>query len=247
MKRTVIYPIANGNYTDSNIELILSLRSLEANLREEFQVIVISEREPMYLSDEVMFAKCDSYSHAMQLACSIDKEFLWMNDDIMFLRPHTWDQLKKWARGDSEVSESRIQKMTEGNGWSKRKGQVLSKLAEENKTTYDYSTHLPYHYESEKLATLLDSGDFNFGYKTPVETAYGNSYDVERRDQCNKLSRHHNRHLPVDPTKYHFLNYSDAADLPHVRGFLLGMFSKPSRFEDFGKLSLDTLTLEQLK
>lgn len=245
--RTVIYPIANGNYTDSNIELLMSLRSLEANLQEEFQVIVISEREPMYLSDEVQFVECDGYRHAMQLACSLADDFLWMNDDIMFLRPHSWDDLRKWARGDEEVCEERITRMVEGNGWSKRKGQVLRRLREMGATTYDYSTHLPYHYESYRLGALLSDEDYDFGYKTPMETAYGNLFNVERREHCEKLSRHHNRHLPVDPTKYHFLNYSDAADLPHVRGFLLGMFQNPSRFEDFGRLDPSTLTLDHVK
>ena len=245
--RTVIYPIANGNYTDSNIELILSLRSLERHLKEKFQVIVISEREPMYLSDEVMFVECSSYEHAMRLACTLAKDFLWMNDDIMFLRDHTWAQLRKWARNEREVSAERIEKMVDGNGWSKRKGQILAKLAENGHTTFDFSTHLPYHYESDKLGQILESGEYDFGYKSPIETAYGNVHNVERRAECEKLSRHHERHIPVDPRNYHFLNYADAADLPHVRGFLLGTFPAPSRFEDYGKLDLSTLTLDQVK
>lgn len=247
MKRTFIYPIANGNYTDSNIELVLSLRALEANFKEPFQVIVISEREPMYLSDEVMFAQCESYAHAMQLACTLAEEFVWMNDDIFFLQTHTWEQLRQWARRDHQVSAEKIAKMVEGTGWAKRKGQVLAKLAEAGITTYDFSTHLPYYYESAKLAALIESGEFDFGYKTPMETAYGNFYGVPRREECEKLSRFHDRHLPVDPRKYHFLNYSDAADLPHVRGFLLGMFPAPSRFEDFGRMDLSTSTLDQVK
>jgi hypothetical protein len=245
--KTVIYPIANGNYTDSNVELLMSLRSLESNLIEEFQVIVISEREPMYLSDEVMFVKCDGYRHALQLACTLADDFLWMNDDIIMLKPHTWDDLKQWARADDQVSDERIDKMCDGSGWSKKKGMVLRKLKEEGRTTFDYSTHLPYHYESEALSRILSDPSWDFGYKTPVETAYGNVVEVERRMECEKLSRHHDRHLPVDVSSYHFLNYADNADLPHVRGFLLGMFPVPCKFEDYGKLNPANLTLDQVK
>ena len=243
--KTVIYPIANGNYKDSNAELVLSLRSLHAHLKCDFEVIIISEREPMYLSDQVKYAECKSYRHALELACTLADEFLWMNDDIMFLRDYSWESLRCWARGP-EKNKDQIKTMCEGTGWSRRKGHVLAWCGENGYSTYDFSTHLPYMYETCHLRKILENEELDFGYKTPVETAYGNIVDVESRC-CEKLSRHHDRHLPVDPTKYDFLNYSDAADLPHVRGFLLGMFPNPCPFEDYGSLDLSTFTLDQIK
>ena len=147
MLKTVIYPICNGNYTDSSIPMLMSLRSIERFLKEDVTVIVISEKEPMYLSDEVIYVKCESYRNALDIATTLADEFLWMNDDIMLLKDWTWDELRVWRRGKSEVSEEKQDAKINGNGaWNARKGRVIKQLREEGHTTYDFSTHTPYWY-----------------------------------------------------------------------------------------------------
>lgn len=244
---TIVYPISNGNYTDSNIEMIMSLRSLRSIQGADLRVFVISEKEPMYLSDEVSFIQCESYRHALELACTLDENFLWMNDDIAFINPVKWDDLKKWSRSKKEVSEEKITSIIQdGGSWAQRKGKVLRYLKNRSFPTFDYSTHLPYYYNSSKLLEVLGIKECDFGYKTPVETLYGNIVDPEIRE-CRKLSRHHKRLLPVDSSYYEVINYADSSDLHHIRGFLLGKFPDPSIYEDYGRLNTESLTLDQLK
>ncbi len=224
----------------------MSLRSIEKFIKEDVRVVVVSERMPPYLSDEVAYAECCSYLNALEVATTLDTEFLWMNDDIILLRDWTWDQLKSWRRGASQVSESRQEGMITGGGaWARRKGLVLKQLREEGKSTFDYSTHTPYFYKSDELRDILSR--FSYGYKTPVETAYGNSVDVDIAFTGGVLSRHSEKFLPVDVSSYGLLNFDDTGFTDHMKGFLLGMFPTPSRFEDLGTCNLATTLLNQIK
>ncbi len=249
IKKAIIYPIANGNYNDSSHELIFSLRSVaehfQKNPLEEIPVFVISEECPPYLSDCINYVKCSGYLDALVKACQIAEEFVWMNDDIFFLTDHSWEDMREWDRRENEVSEGGIEEMVNGTGWSRRKGEVLSQLKKEGYTTYDYSSHTPYLYESEKLLPVIEK--YEFGYKTPVETAYGNVYGLERSKTRKKLSRFHGKALPLDVSSYTILNYSDRADLAHLRGFLLGRFPKPCQYESYGNLVLSKHTLCKIK
>jgi len=249
IKKAIIYPIANGNYNDSSHELIFSLRSVaehfQKNPLEQTPVFVISEECPPYLSDNINYVKCNGYLDALEKACLISEEFVWMNDDIFFLTDHTWEDMRQWSRKETQVSDKKIEEMVNGTGWSRRKGEVLSQLKENGHTTYDYSSHTPYLYESEKLLTILK--DYEFGYKTPMETAYGNVYRVERSETRRKLSRFHDKALPLDVSPYTILNYSDRADLAHLRGFLIGRFPKPCHYESYGNLVLSKHTLCKIK
>ena len=168
-----------------------------------------------------------------------------MNDDIFLLRRHSFEEFSKWVRKKAEVSPQRVESMSSGGSkWGRRKGKVLSKLRDNGFTAYDYSSHTPYLYDSAKLAEIME--EYDEGYKTPWETAYGNVHDVETRD-ANVLSRYHDGQLVMDPTSYDLLNYSDDANHSHCRGFLLGKFPKPSRFEDHGTNKLPVTTLDQIK
>ena len=246
MLKTVIYPICNGNYTDSSIPMLMSLRSVERFLKEDVTVIVISEKEPMYLSDEVIYVKCESYRNALDIATTLADEFLWMNDDIMLLKDWTWDELRVWRRGKSEVSEEKQDAKINSNGaWNARKGRVMKQLREEGHTTYDFSTHTPYLYNSAILADVLSR--FDYGYKTPVETAYGNVSGCDHELKSGVLSRHHDGALPIDISSYGLLNFDDVGLTEHMVGFLLGMFPTPSKYEDMGTCDPSKLLTSRIK
>jgi hypothetical protein len=244
--KTVVYPIANGNYSDSHLPLLMSLRSVEKHLKEDFRVVVVSERPPQYLSDEVGYIPCKDYLSALRIATTLDTEFLWMNDDICLLRDWSWEELSVWRRSGAQVSRAGREEMQRSDSvWTRRKAEILNKLSELGNTTYDFSTHTPYVYDSETLSKILD--DFYAGHKTPVETAYGNIADVRTKPLGGLLSRHHPGFLPIDVSSYGLLNFDDKGFTDHMAGFLLGMFPQPSRFEDYGTLNTSKTTINQIK
>lgn len=241
--KAIVYPICNGNEKDSSIELLMSLRSIEVNLEGDIPVFILSESKPPYISDKVNFVQVESYQDALVKACEIADEILWMNDDIFLLHKHTWDSFRIWMTHGFNLSESYIDKLLDdNNGWRNKKGKVLKKLKELGKSTFDFSTHTPYLYDTKKLHHILQ--EFDFGYKTAVETAYGNYFNVPIKP-VNKLSRHHLSQLPVDCSKYPLMNIDDKGANPHCRGFLLGMFNKVSKYEkhegDVSKILLSSI------
>lgn len=246
LSKAVIYPICNGNYTDSNIPLLMSLRSIEKNLTENVTIFIISEKQPIYLSEKINYVKCDSYMDALRKATEVADEVLWMNDDIYLLKPTSWEELRVWYANDRQTTTEEIAQLKNSNNtWRSRKGQVFEKLVEKGLTTYNYSMHTPYLYNSAALAMVLS--EFDFGYKTAIETAYGNTMNVERQPLDTRLSRHHAGFLPVDISKYTVLNHDDKGLTDHMVGFLIGMFPTPSKYEDFGNVDTSRITLDKVK
>lgn len=242
-KRAIVYPIKDGNANDCNVELVMSLRSIHDNLRDkEIPVFIMSEKIPPNISGAVNFVKVKSYEDAITQACDVADEILWMNDDIFLLRPHEWEDFRPWVKhGDPWGEETIVENETHGNNWRKRKGQVVRKLKEEGLTTFDYSSHTPYLYVTGLLKAVIR--EFNFGYKTAFETAYGNVARVSHREGFRKLQRYHDKQLPLDTSVYDILNYSDRGANAHVRGFLLGKFSCPSPYEAHDTSDLTTTLL----
>jgi|TARA_R100000084_G_scaffold109319_1_gene75678 hypothetical protein len=238
IKRAVVYPIKDGNKKDGNFELTMSLRSIEKNLKGNIPVFILSESRPPFISDKVNFIKVDGYVDAVSKACDIAEEILWFNDDIFLLKKHDWETFRRWVKHSSNKRQPAIDSMMKHkNGWIRRKGEVLNKLAHMGHTTMDFSSHTPYLYETSKLKIIVYN--FDFGYKTAFETAYGNYWSVDIR-HCNKLQRYHTGTVPLDVSFYDILNYNDKGATPHIRGFLLGMFPSPSKYEKHNGHDLTT-------
>lgn len=231
---------------DCNFELLMSLRSIEKNLEEkEIPVFVLSEQPVQYVSDKVKFVRVTSYMDALAKASNLAEEILWMNDDIMLLQPHKWEDFRRWCVQRYNVPDRTVQGLIKSdNGWRQRKGKVLLRLKSMDKTQHDYSTHTPYLYETDKLAEVLQK--FNFGYKTAVETAYGNYWGVPHR-KATRLERHHEGPLPIDTSSYELFNYDDKGANPHCRGFLLGHFPACSKYEDLGDVDTSKLLYTRIK
>ena len=234
--RAVVYPIYDGNAHDPMYELIMSLRSIDRHLLEDLPVYVISEKRPPYLTDHVKFVLCDGYVDAMAKACDLAEEILWMNDDLFLLKDHTWNDFRNWVpqAGTHSRSDEEIEKLLKSlSDWRRKRGKVMQRLKEMGKLARDFSTHTPYLYESDKLKEVMEI--FDFGHKTPFETAYVNYWEVPMR-HCKFIRRAAGAArelLPVDCTDYELMNYDDRGIQRNsqCRGFLLGRFGSPSKYE----------------
>jgi len=246
-RRAVVYPIKDGNSVDSNIELTMSLRSIHENLEGDVPVVIMSEKIPPNISGDVTFIKVDSYQDAIEKACRIADEILWMNDDIFILRPHKWEDFYEWVTNDDTqwTAKDVDDNKAHSNNWRKRKGKVVGKLMDAGLTTFDYSSHTPYLYDTATLTRVVR--DFSFGYKTSFETAYGNVAKVPHRKNFRKLQRYHDGALPIDMSVYDVMNYSDRGATPHIRGFLLGKFPSPCKYEYHGAVDLTKTLISNIK
>lgn len=229
--RAIIYPLMAGGSHHADFELRHSLRSLEMYFEAGIPVYVLSSMRPKWLSSEVHYLDCVGYLGAMRLACDLAKEIVWMNDDIYFLQPTTWDDLRTWKRSRSPITElAEIDSLKAGGKWSASFAGVIEELRARGLQTYNYSNHIPYLYDTTKLReTIAIFGGWN---KTPIETAYANYWKVPAIEDAEVLPWYQVAISNLGREGKRYFNHNDKALLnPRTKPFITGIFPNPSRYE----------------
>lgn len=230
MKRAICYPLKAGGSKSGNFELRHSLRSIEKNFEPDVPVFLLSAIRPKWLSDKVQFVRAEGYMEAMRAACEIAKEIVWMNDDIYLLKPTDWEYLRLWRRTEKQIGPKARRKLINSkNSWRNRLGRTLETCKEMGLEAFKYSSHTPYLYETEKLRETIER--FDIGYKTAIETAYGNLWKVPVIQSGEKLRRYKDHAFDLDLSGKRFFNHNDNGLRAHSKGFLRGMFPNKSIFE----------------
>lgn len=180
--KVIAYPYKESVEKDNDLELKLSLRSVEQHWKGGGEVFIFGEIRPRGLSRHVNFLKVERYMPTLHAAIDVAGPYgdiLWMNDDIYFNQDTTWDDLISPVRAmrNHEVRPGRLEKLAHKDQWSKKLSAVLNFLKSNDKTIYNFSTHTPYWYKPNELQFILSWCDL--GYKTPVETAYYNWFGYE--------------------------------------------------------------------
>lgn len=239
-KRIIAYPLRANASKWSDWELRLSLRSIEAHWKGQFdEVVIYGESVPPWVNtDTVRFVGVKGYIPALKRAvedAGSGGDVLWMNDDISFVKDTDWADLvnpvrRIEARQVTEVKADRWKEAT--NSWRRRAGLVCERLLERGHTAFNFSTHTPYWYEADRMREIIC--DYDFGYKTPFELAYFNVHLTDLGGTArirDKFRTNGKRDFPLDMRHVRFINLTDHGLTPHVKGFMLGRFSLPSVFE----------------
>ena len=228
--RAIIYPLKKGGSRFQDFELRHSLRSLEKHWRGNEPIFLLSSYRPAWLSEEVHHVPARGYMEALKKAADLAEEIIWWNDDIYLLSETLWEDFYRWRRSSNPVSKKKEAVWLEApNKWRRKLGKVIARCRAMGLETYKYSSHSPYLYETEKLKEVI--GKFDLGYKTAIETAYGNYWKVPTKRGGDKLMRYSDKRIPLDLSNFRMFNHDDKSFGPHIRGFLSGLFPNPSRFE----------------
>lgn len=197
-------------------ELRYSLRSLEKFLftGENTPIYVLGTMRPPWLlpdSGRVKFIAAHSYRQALVTGLQIAEEVLWCNDDQVFLKPTTWDDVRQvyYLR---DIGDDFLEKATpQNNHWRAGCLHVLKQIrrAYPKKKLRVFSTHLPYLFEREKSVDVFRR--FGVFEKFPMELAYYHLFakkpkllgDVRATDENFGDAK--------------FLNYTDATLTPALR------------------------------
>lgn len=205
----VVYPLIPG-WAHQDFEFKHSIRSLEENLKEDFEVTVIGRYLPLWVKPKtIKFITTDTgrskdalkkaaweYIHARQ--------FLWMNDDIYMMKPTSLEDLrvKLYQKDFSEMHEDRevwkhfkgVYEVNKQAGaaiarqhgmtkWKRRIRETIDILENTGRPMFDYSTHSPYLFNGANLLSLEEEFPGVFTSEHVVETAYYNIFhpDWENR------------------------------------------------------------------
>lgn len=85
-------------------------------------------------------------------------------------------------------------------------------------------------YDTSKLIKLFEG--YNFGYKTSMETAYGNIYKPPLRNTGDKIMRYHNNYFWGDiPEDKYMLNHDNKGLTNSLKYWLQTKFPNKSKYE----------------
>jgi hypothetical protein len=163
---------ANGD------EIRFSVRSVETFFQGAVKCTIVGDRPPWYTGHVIPQARIPMTSNhgfrdmlakmwTMATHAEIDSDFIWMMDDIYFLKPVTWDDL--------EMARAYPWREDQSNSWQRRKSNTMRALRDRGRSNHDYATHLPHTVEKAKLRQVYE--DFDLHQNCMLwEVVYGNTY-----------------------------------------------------------------------
>lgn len=220
---------ANGD------EIRFSVRSVEKFFGGESRCTIIGDRPPWFSGHCISQKKVprttrhrgfrDTLSKLWTAANSseINSDFVWMMDDIYFLKPLSFEQIS------TPMAEPFRNSC--GNSWQALKTETAKVLEESGHTTHDYATHLPQHVEQEKIKSLF--ADFGLHDRVLIwEILYGNIYrenPVRTRPFLVRLYRPvGSSHEKIFIAKSSVMNHIASVWNDDMRNFLIHMLPEKS-------------------
>lgn len=246
-KLSVVFPYLKDKA--QGVELLMAMRALDCNFREDFNVIVIGDCEPWF-SDEVIHIASDVVStnpqidtiHKLKLAIAderVSDGFVWMNDDIYMNTPVMLADIQVLtAQGKlTFIPDSK-------NIYDINRNQTIQllKLIGRSIPLHNYDTHTPFFYEKEKLVSLFEDIQELSSEGLLVPSIYYNlNYSDFTPLQFDGINGHYQLRIKSKNTdkatfdKYvvgkKFLNNSELGYNKVLVDYLTATFKSKSRFE----------------
>ncbi len=234
----ILYPLKKSSVGDCE-ELRYSLRSLEQNIKEPFDVTIIGYK-PKWLNTKqvryIYYSQCDkryhNSLHAIDIMSNIVDEFILFNDDIYLLQPVTQETFKQIYY---------LQDLNKITNWGNRYYQ--QKLKEmfydvKSKGLYglNYATHTPYLFNSQKVREIIYDV-FKLFEKEFVsfESYYYNYIGAEKvAKQIYPVRVARYDKTPFNPSVADgkiYLNFDEDGMQSGIWNFVKSKFNKKSKFE----------------
>jgi len=247
-KLTVVFPYFKAKAQGK--ELLYAMRALERNFREDFQIVVIGDREDWF-SDEVIPIDAVRISdnpqidtiNKIKLAIAdelVSDDFIWMNDDIYCVGPTLLADIQILTAAGKLQSIPGTKSIYEQN--RNNTIDAIALLGDGKLRIHNYDTHTPFCFNKSKLVTLFEEvGGLNEdGLLLP--SIYFNAYypDHVPTQLDGKSGNYLLRLVTPSPDKAvfgqfvqdkKFLNNAETGYAELLVNFLESKFPTPSRFE----------------
>lgn len=232
LERAIVYPWKS---TMSRWhELRYSLRSIEANFADkDCPIFILGDKPPHWMQWEkrgkpivhrVKWIDAPTYEDALNKGVRLANEVLWMNDDVVLLKPCDWDTFRTAVHHGPFPLDKAHEWIESSNDWKKGVGKAIVQLRNKGiAETLNFGTHVPYLYEREKALEIFKL--FPIGHKAPMETLYHNWHGTPSVD-CGDFKT--NSFPFGDAT---ILNHNDGNLTPDMRLGLQEMFPEKALWE----------------
>lgn len=183
--KAIIYPwLAVDESFDA---LRYSLRSVDMFFEDkECPIYIIGNGKPRWLDENhrVKWINVPEYKQsrqeglwkAWQIGLQIAEEIIWMNDDIYFLRPTVWDDMRV-ALTEGVLDEQEPQLRTAHNSWRRSLGDACADLRSRGfSDVHRFATHTPFLFEREKSLEIMR--EYHVPFCGAWETLYHNHHQT---------------------------------------------------------------------
>lgn len=203
-----------------------TLRSLDQYGPSGWPLIVWGDECPEWL-DESVFRQEDLLPRKLLKSAALASKLIWMNDDILFLRPTRETDLAEPVYLPQNVIELIPRYMQQENKWGVGTAIIAGRLHHEKGIDHlpNFSTHTPYLFHRNHLRKTFEY--FGIWFKFPTELAYNGLLGVRGRP-CEEKAE---MHQIEDPTMRFFNVPDSAVDDAGFRTWLERKYPRPSRWE----------------
>lgn len=228
----IIYPYIKSKWGE---ELKYSLRSLEENFTEPYEVWIMGDLPdyihgvthiPTYNKNFVQVNKCRLFDLAQSFP--EEEDFIWMNDDFYLLKPMDREVIGQYFYL-SNVANLKTRGKTR---WHQTFFTTMDFCKELGFTQFNFECHIPMLFNVQKL--LLTFERFEELHKWAIISAYRNMHmDYKKLTQLGRKKV--GFYSPKTNFRVHreslFMNHDDKGLLPEVKKYLKDRFPVPSRYE----------------
>ena len=180
----VVYVLGTGSAWNNN-ELRFSLRSIEKNGTNVGRIYVVGVR-PDFLSDKVIHIPADdiynpninadgNITHKVLAACAdkrLSRDFLFINDDHIVLRPIDLKNIPSFHKGDMNTFP---EKYWAANHWRCRLKRTMETLNQRGLTAWHFDCHTPIILNKKLFPKVMSGFPFQEGIGLTMKSIYGNS------------------------------------------------------------------------
>ena len=225
VERAIVYPW-HADFAKWH-ELRFSLRSVEKFFEDkDCPIHIFGTRKPNWLINHprVKFSDSWSYADAVTRGCQSAEKVLWMNDDILFLKPTGWEHCEIPLHLGNVFPDFSAKVAKKSNPWQAGVVRAIADMVhhEGHRNLKIYSTHTPYVYEREKALQVFRK--YGVWQKIPLELIY---FNTTGGPEGESAFPHRAMGLPFEDAR--FLNYTDkklTPELKHATQTLLPDFAE---------------------
>ncbi|KPJ97693.1 MAG: hypothetical protein AMJ60_10515 [Desulfobacterales bacterium SG8_35] len=234
----VVIPFVKGRHWEEKLRYVL--RSFQLNFKEDFSLSIIGYL-PDWCRDIIHIPFADDITRhtefnlgkKLKIAQERYSEFIWTYDDIYFLQPVTLQDIAA-----PKVNEYLGLYSKEQRGTGPHFDQIWAtydRCLELGLPGYSFQNHLPYYFESAKLAKAFELFNIEAGEHL-AQTAYFNLF-FPGKDKLiwdhNKVVFYSREDFSNNPDfgRAKFLNHNDDGLTPRLRKRIKKLFPEKSKFE----------------
>jgi len=226
LDRAIVYPWKATKATWE--ELRYSIRSVENYFADKTCPIIIlgTEAPPFLKTPPGRFVFHDewTYSDCLKRGTQMARKILWMNDDILMVKPCGWDDFTTARHVGTIPKDVAASWSNEPNQWKRGLGKAAILLYEAGTSPVrNFSTHIPYIYEADKAMEIFQT--YGIWEKVPMETLYFNHHATP----SEPIGGFKTRTLPAGDATV--LNFSDSKLTEELKAAIEAMLPEPTRYE----------------